>query len=1354
MKIERITVCNIASLAGTHSVDFTQQPLKSAGLFSISGATGAGKSTLLDALCLALFDQTPRLQIARSSRAELNDGEKQNDTRMLLRRNTAQGFAEVAFVGIDCQRWTARWSVRRSRNSVDGKLQAVEMTLFEGHIPPGGVGKVAEGGKKTLVKEAIVERIGLTFEQFTRAVLLAQNDFATFLKATDQERAAILQALTGTERFEQIGRAVFARYAQERDNVDALKARLQGHQPLTDEERSAAEAALTTAAEQVTLLESRLSQLAKVVAWFEQQRTVSGNLQEAQTKVTAAIDQQTAASNRQLELQHTEAAAHQARGLRQAEQRSAQELSDAQTACETAQASHAELTVKLTESTKRQQEVLADQQQAIQEQEAAQPLLTQARELDARLPQLQRRLTKASEALQKAEIARNTAQSTLQTATNSHQQLLQQQQQLQTRQSQLLPFAPFASEVALWLQRLDNASAAEQNQETADRQVKSLQKEQQSAQQRLTELQQATNQLRQKYESAEVSLKDAEAVCHGFDAEQLVGERLLCDSQQNILTDLHHKLRELNRHREEADAAGKEHQSCLKDLQEAEATYQELNDIKLPRAEVAVETARAQLEHIMAAVDDDAQRLRLSLQTSQPCPVCGACEHPYSNHPPDADSTAIMGAREFLKDKEQTRDNLKTDLQKQQLTISSISKHITTLEDTERRLQQALSQPIECPPDHPDIVALLSLPDEQRTDAVQQQLRAVSQRREKIAGDESRLRTATRKVETCRQEVESIRGNLETQRETLASQEKNYEVLQTRIDSAVSDFQKAGTELQSATDALGGLFSGLPNSKDEFAADPILFRKNLETAVNECRRIDSELATVLSDVQQVAAKLGPLQEAEGGATDAWKHCGEEHESAKTEHDQLVADRQSVFEGQPADVVEQALAIARSKANAAVEDCRNTQHALEKQLAATDQIVDSSKKQFGAAEQASQRARAALTQWLNAFEQRTQQTCTRELLDQRLARDSEWITNERQALQQLDEAVTRTKTTLELRQKSLAEHELLRPTDQTEAVVLETVQQHQEELKAAKEHHELARDAIRDDNQQRQQNAELTTKLHAAQAAADPWAKLNELIGSKEGDRFRMIAQRRTLDVLLTYANQQLHLLSARYRLERAAESLNLSVIDCDMGEDRRSIHSLSGGESFLVSLALALGLASLTSSHLPIESLFIDEGFGSLDPETLTTAMNALTHLEAQGRKVGVISHVTEMTDAIPVQIRVEKQRKGGASRLVIPGADPAVVHPQNLFESPASKNSTASATVNEQEISRLADSIEVILKRELASGNSKVSLVSISRETGCRKSELKAAQLLLGDTVTVEGRSLRLTVSEEDEAAAKLTPN
>ena len=138
-----------------------------------------------------------------------------------------------------------------------------------------------------------------------------------------------------------------------------------------------------------------------------------------------------------------------------------------------------------------------------------------------------------------------------------------------------------------------------------------------------------------------------------------------------------------------------------------------------------------------------------------------------------------------------------------------------------------------------------------------------------------------------------------------------------------------------------------------------------------------------------------------------------------------------------------------------------------------------------------------------------------------------------------------------------------------------------------------------------------------------------------------IAQGYTLDVLLSYANVQLRDLSRRYRLERVPETLALQVIDRDMCDEVRTVHSLSGGESFLVSLALALGLSSLSSNRMKVESLFIDEGFGSLDADTLRIAMDALESLRTQGRKIGVISHVQEMTERIPVQICVNRAGNG-----------------------------------------------------------------------------------------------------------------
>lgn len=167
-----------------------------------------------------------------------------------------------------------------------------------------------------------------------------------------------------------------------------------------------------------------------------------------------------------------------------------------------------------------------------------------------------------------------------------------------------------------------------------------------------------------------------------------------------------------------------------------------------------------------------------------------------------------------------------------------------------------------------------------------------------------------------------------------------------------------------------------------------------------------------------------------------------------------------------------------------------------------------------------------------------------------------------------------------------------------------------------------------DDQRLQASSALQTQISTQAAVNDTWAKLGGLIGSADGKRFRNIAQQLTLDILLGYANRHLQDLSRRYRLERVAETLALQVVDQDMGDEIRSVHSLSGDESFLLSLALALGLASLSSNRVRVESLFIDEGFGSLDADTLRVAIDALDSLQAMGRKVGVISHVQEMDRA------------------------------------------------------------------------------------------------------------------------------
>lgn len=231
MKILAIRGRNLASLAGEFELHFHQGPLATTGLFAICGPTGSGKSTLLDALCLALYDETPRLTRATVKGVSLPDvGEETitpQDPRNLLRRRAGEGFAEVDFVGNDGIAYRARWSVRRARGKADGKLQNTEMLL-----------ETLDGGQrigavKNEVQQAIRERLELSFPQFTRAVLLAQNEFATFLKANDNERAELLETLTGLDIYTGISIRAFECAKAEQQALDDLKNQLAGQQPGT-----------------------------------------------------------------------------------------------------------------------------------------------------------------------------------------------------------------------------------------------------------------------------------------------------------------------------------------------------------------------------------------------------------------------------------------------------------------------------------------------------------------------------------------------------------------------------------------------------------------------------------------------------------------------------------------------------------------------------------------------------------------------------------------------------------------------------------------------------------------------------------------------------------------------------------------------------------------------------------------------------------------------------------------------------------------------------------------------------------------------------------------------------------------
>ncbi|MDH6306230.1 exonuclease SbcC [Parabacteroides sp. PF5-5] len=425
MKILAIRGRNLASLEGEFAVDFMSEPLLSAGIYAISGPTGAGKSTILDALCLALFSKTPRTDQAKENSVKVKDVNDdtlmQGDPRFILRRGTASGYAEVDFLALNGYHYRSRWSIARAREKENGRLQNPRLTLH--NLDTGE----EEQGSRSDIQNRIIELVGLTFDQFTRSVLLAQNDFSTFLKADQGDKASLLEKLTGTEQYSVISRLIFEKNSQAREAYEKLRMQIEGIDILPEEE----EKELTARLKQV---DKTYKQLEKRIA--ERKRLLD-----------------------------TIAAAQQSITNRQKQQQGALEaLNKALELLETSKKSYAEA----------EKEHL--QLQTVYQN--MQPELKIARQLDIRLETERKVLEEARGSLAKASKEQETNDTKLKQLATSRQKRADEMTRLQSWIEKYKSKEKTAEQLEALLIRLDHASEARKAKEKAEQGLKSLQKKQ------------------------------------------------------------------------------------------------------------------------------------------------------------------------------------------------------------------------------------------------------------------------------------------------------------------------------------------------------------------------------------------------------------------------------------------------------------------------------------------------------------------------------------------------------------------------------------------------------------------------------------------------------------------------------------------------------------------------------------------------------------------------------------------------------------------------------------------------------------------------------------------------------------
>ncbi|WP_136247827.1 AAA family ATPase [Halomonas borealis] len=503
-------------------------------------------------------------------------------------------------------------------------------------------------------------------------------------------------------------------------------------------------------------------------------------------------------------------------------------------------------------------------------------------------------------------------------------------------------------------------------------------------------------------------------------------------------------------------------------------------------------------------------------------------------------------------------------------------------------------------------------------------------------------------------EYRALKASVAQQREDLGNAERQRNEAQQALDAhplcqelaaiAAEEREAWLGHRQQASEAQqaehGRLLDELARAEAELAP----LNRSLHQDEIELARLGSQQAELEQELAGLAERLPPLRQARDAlATDLATRLGE-HASPDAWQQHL-------------DARQQAAASARDAALARHHEAQAAHQRLAQQATHEAERLEAMSRERDTLE-------AELTEWRRAHPELNDATLAR-----LLAQPDDEAEGQRQQLESAEQARHQAAATLDERRLALLDHRReqgLVAADDSEPALLEAgaeaeiTRRHEAlagerealtpRLETAQQVRDAADHALRDDERRRQRQQAGQAEREAARAEHRRWGRIGELIGSADGKAFRRIAQAYNLEQLLEHANLHLSGLSRRYRLVRGGSELGLLVVDHDMGDEQRSVHSLSGGETFLVSLALALGLASMASGELIIESLFIDEGFGSLDPQSLALAMEALDGLQALGRRVGVISHVQEMHERIPVQIRVEPLGNGTSQARLVNG--------------------------------------------------------------------------------------------------------
>lgn len=1151
MKLKTLDIENIASFEKA-SVDFDNGPLGNADIFLINGETGSGKSTLLDAICLALYDNTPRMNAGgRGDKENMPDNITYGNPMRLLRLNTNQGLVKLIFEA-DGDNWEVLWTVRRIRerrrkkDEEPGTKLKREWTLTN----------LRTRETMTQIREintAVARLTGLDFGQFCRTTMLSQGEFAAFLKSDVDEKAALLQKITGLDKFEKAGKKIFA-ITSAKDRIrqaakerrDALVA-----QALSGERRAELEAEDAELARRKSEAENLKKRLTEAASWETRRNEIAQKLEKA---INIRND-----------------AEKQARSEKYAD---------------------AIKGIRLFDASAKARSALSFLREAQKRLETEQVRLVSCRhnfrDLTCRLAALENELTKTArtrDAIDAAIESRRPIRSILDNAP--------------MLAGKLSSVAGLRSAVA----------ASERNLRTADEEI--------------------ANVIRPRLQHAEAVEKECSSTLGNIrkkleETSEKLAETKLSDmrKEKDALSESSRKLDRLSAIVDAVKRSDESLAACSRVMDDitarSAASQKALAEAgkTLIAARAARDACKKSSDDAARAAGDAAEHLRANLRVGDSCPVCGSLI--------DHELTAGEILRELA-------DKARREFERHQLEYETALRHQAEIESTIKALavdkektdnelgrlneeKKRLSDDLSVKSHELEITVDCNL-----ADTISHHTATVADRIGELSSRITAAETLEKTVGELRASVDNIQRRLDSARKACEKERQNLSDALERRSAISATIETNNANIASTLDELSAVLDGSAVSSRDFRQEPAEFAADLTTATNE-------LASLMEQSTSLSKQLETLT----GIIDRSRHLRDE-----------ISGKLGMPEDEHA---------ATAQVNG---DSRN----VEKDFYSLSNAVTSAVASINAQNAELSRQKTLLDDFFA-----TNPTIDRDEVEHLMTLPESTVKDWRDTVDNIQRLLIASETELSAVKRESQEHAKTRPAD----LIDETADNATGNGWLAADLHRLIAEAEKAEREALEERARIKAvfdnaarysaellradeELADADADYSRWEQLCRYLGDAEGKKFRRVAQSHLLECLINGANSYLKRLNDRYELEVYPGTFTIMVTDSYQDYARRTANTISGGETFLVSLALALALSDIGEMR-GCDTLFIDEGFGSLSGEPLDRAVATLKSLHHHvGRRIGIISHIASLREKIATQIIVERSKGRAASLRLLP---------------------------------------------------------------------------------------------------------